>query len=457
VIYSNTAPIIGRGQASAAAIQAWFIALGPGYAPGYAPDKKYKAPPDDLGTAIINECRRYADQGIIVNHDITAGQIVNETAAWQSKYARERNNPGGIGAINSNPDLAHWFDTVTLGVRAHVAHLLTYAVGEGPWTKDTPRYQAVKNAGWVGVAPLWTGLNGRWASPGTTYGQGCISLGNRLLTFAATFQEPVMNPIIQGDNLNGVPFRVDILPTTNVNRKRLTMNSYAGPLIHDTGNINRGANAEMHRQFLRNGGGSENVAWHITVDDKEAIQHLPLNEGAWHAGNTACNHSRWGIEMCINEDGDFNKTMANAAKVVQFLWNYAPETNGKIGQHHGCSGKNCPARLRAGRWEEFLRLVNASTVRPPDPNAEMFILDDNAVWVVNTITEDGDDVRMLDFFREMGGVPRLGYPLSGMRLTIVGGKRVYTQEFENVLAEAWMQDFGNMPAPYYRFGRRLPL
>lgn len=265
------------------------------------------------------------------------------------------------------------------------------------------------------------------------------------------------NPIIQGDNIKGVPFRVDILPETNVNRKRLPMNSYAGPLIHDTGNTNWGANAEMHRQFLRNGGGSESVAWHFTIDDKEIIQHLPLNEGAWHAGNTACNQSRWGMELCINSDGNFNKTMANAAKLVQFLWEYAPETNGKIGQHWDCSSKNCPASLRAGRWEEFLGLINAQIVRPPDPNAEMFILDGNAFWIVNTVTENGDDVRMLDFFREMGGVPRLGYPVGGMRLKMIGGKRVYTQETENVLMEAWMQDFGNMPAPYYRFGRRLPL
>ena len=178
-------PILGEGTVSAAAIQAWFVDLGPGYK-GYAPDGKYKAPPANLGAAIVAECRRYA--GYIVNHDYVAPQILKETAAWQSKYARERNNPGGIGAINSDPDQAIWFPTVEAGVRAHVAHLLTYAVGDGPWTHDTPRYANVKAKGWVGTAPLWTDLNGKWAWPGTTYGQDIISLGKRLQTFAATHE-----------------------------------------------------------------------------------------------------------------------------------------------------------------------------------------------------------------------------------------------------------------------------
>lgn len=183
-----TTPILGQGTTPAAAIQAWFIDRGPAYA-SYAPDKQYKAPPGDLGMAIVEECRRYPDY--VVNHDYVAAQILHETAAWQSKYARERNNPGGIGAINSDPDQAHHFPTVAAGVRAHVAHLLTYAVGEGPWTKDTPRYEAVKAKGWVGTAPLWLDLNGKWAWPGRTYGQSIITLANHLRTFAAGFEEPM--------------------------------------------------------------------------------------------------------------------------------------------------------------------------------------------------------------------------------------------------------------------------
>lgn len=191
--YSHTTPILGSGSVSAEAIQAYFVHRGPGYAPAYAPDKAYKAPPAGLGRAIVDECRRYPQA--IVNHDIVAAQVMVETAAWQSKYARDRNNPGGIGAINSNPDLAITFPTVAAGVRAHVAHLLVYALGDGPWSADDPRRDAVAKAGWLGTAPTWGGLNGKWAYPGTTYGQSITNLANALRDFANNgtwTQEPTM-------------------------------------------------------------------------------------------------------------------------------------------------------------------------------------------------------------------------------------------------------------------------
>lgn len=189
--YSADTPILGRGTVSAEAIQAWFASLGPAYA-SYAPDGRYQPPPAGLGAAIVAECQRYAGQ--TVGWDMVAAQIVHETAAWQSRYARERNNPGGIGAINADPDQAITFPSVDAGVRAHVAHLLVYAVGDGPWRGDDPRYDAVRRAGWLGVALRWGDLNGRWAYPGTTYAQQIAALANRLVTFAndGTWEVPAM-------------------------------------------------------------------------------------------------------------------------------------------------------------------------------------------------------------------------------------------------------------------------
>lgn len=198
--YDNNTRVLGTGRTSAAAIQQWFVSLGPNYA-GYAPDRRYKPPPSNLGAAIVAECQRYPNY--IVNHDLVAPQILKETAAWQSRYARERNNPGGIGAVNHDPDQAISFPTVAEGVRAHVAHLLTYAVGDGPWTVDTPRYSAVKARGWVGAAPRWIDLNGKWASPGTTYGQDIVRLANQLLAFAETQPEEPMTAQIPGFKWEG--------------------------------------------------------------------------------------------------------------------------------------------------------------------------------------------------------------------------------------------------------------
>jgi N-acetyl-anhydromuramyl-L-alanine amidase AmpD len=191
--YTAQTPILGSGRTSADAIQAWFAERGRLLAPQYAPDKTYQAPPAGLGRAIVDQCRRYETHP--VNHDLAAAQILHETAAWQSRYARERNNPGGIGAVNDNPDTAYSFPSVAAGVRAHVAHLLVYAVGDGPWSVDTPRRDAVAAKGWLGVARTWGDLNGRWAWPGTTYGQTIATLANALLAFAgATGLEPGVIP-----------------------------------------------------------------------------------------------------------------------------------------------------------------------------------------------------------------------------------------------------------------------
>lgn len=180
--YTTDTPILRQGTVSAEALQAWLVAQGKRYAPGYGPSGKYAPIPGGLAAAIIDECNRYAVRQ--VGWDMVAAQIVHETAGWQSVYARERNNPGGIGAINSDPDQAIRFPSVAAGVRAHVAHLLVYAVGDGPWRSDDPRYDAVKRAGWLGVARRWRDLNGRWAWPGWTYAQTIATLANGLVSFA---------------------------------------------------------------------------------------------------------------------------------------------------------------------------------------------------------------------------------------------------------------------------------
>jgi N-acetylmuramoyl-L-alanine amidase len=55
--------------------------------------------------------------------------------------------------------------------------------------------------------------------------------------------------------INGVPFRQSFIPAGNRNRPGYRM-APTYITVHDTGNPNRGANAEMHRQYLNNGGGT---------------------------------------------------------------------------------------------------------------------------------------------------------------------------------------------------------
>jgi beta-lactamase superfamily II metal-dependent hydrolase len=70
------------------------------------------------------------------------------------------------------------FAAPQLGVRAQIQHLKGYATtARLNNTRVDPRYVARGNA------PRWIDLNGRWAVPGTTYGQDILGIFNRIMGY----------------------------------------------------------------------------------------------------------------------------------------------------------------------------------------------------------------------------------------------------------------------------------
>ena len=114
-------------------------------------------------------------------------------------------------------------------------------------------------------------------------------------------------------------------------------------VIHTTGNRSKGANARMHANYLKNV--DREISWHYTVDDKEAIQHIPTDEVAWHAGdgNGKGNMQGIGIEMCVNQDGNYHATIQNTLALCHSLLTEYP--NLELLKHQDCSGKYCPREL----------------------------------------------------------------------------------------------------------------
>jgi N-acetylmuramoyl-L-alanine amidase len=131
--------------------------------------------------------------------------------------------------------------------------------------------------------------------------------------------------------------------------------------IHDTANTQTGADARAHANYLKSHPNLE-ASWHFTVDDKVIIQHLPLNENGWHAGDGASgtgNRQSIGIEICENRDGNRAKAEANAAWLVAKLLKDFSLGLDRVKQHYDWSGKNCPRVLRArvNGWAGFLTAV----------------------------------------------------------------------------------------------------
>lgn len=127
--------------------------------------------------------------------------------------------------------------------------------------------------------------------------------------------------------------------------------------IHQTGNFGRGSGARNHASYINNG---SLATWHYTVDSNEVVQHYNDNVQCWHAGDGGGkgNTQSIGIELCVNSDGDYLKTIDNAIELVKYLMkkHNIPITN--VVQHNHWSGKNCPSLIRKAykgvTWSQFI-------------------------------------------------------------------------------------------------------
>lgn len=153
-----------------------------------------------------------------------------------------------------------------------------------------------------------------------------------------------------------------LIPPANVNRPDAHQPEYI--TIHETGNPSKGADAAAHSKYLN--GLKEKISWHYTVDDHCAYQHLPDWEGGYHAGDGSGDGNRKsiGIEMCVNQDGNYEQTLRNTAELVRQLMGTYGIPLSHVVQHNHWNGKDCPQQLRkAGRWQEFLNMVGGTSVR----------------------------------------------------------------------------------------------
>lgn len=111
-------------------------------------------------------------------------QAAKETAWFSADRWRKSRNPAGLGATNDGA----WggvFASVSAGIFAQYAHLLTYATTATHQPYATlalfdPRLSATPPA-WRGSAKTWPDLNGKWAYPGVGYGESIIQRANVLL------------------------------------------------------------------------------------------------------------------------------------------------------------------------------------------------------------------------------------------------------------------------------------
>ena len=160
---SESIAIMGSSEVSPERMASYFKSIGKLY-----PSDIYS----EKGAATIEEFCKIVDEEASVEgvrSDIVFAQAMHETGwlSFTGSVRVEQCNFAGLGAVDSSTGGAT-FDDVRTGIRAQVQHLKAYASKDSLVNECVdPRFSYVKR----GCAPYLTDLNGKWAVPGTDYGQ----------------------------------------------------------------------------------------------------------------------------------------------------------------------------------------------------------------------------------------------------------------------------------------------
>lgn len=349
-------------------------------------------------------------------------------ASWETNYGRytgvlgpEKHNWGGIKTATgwSDTDPAHHqtFTDDEQGALAVIQHLYRYGgrvelpAGE---TLVDPRYHLITK-----TTATIEGLGGAWA-PNAQYGANVAKRVADLRSFAndGAWSTPVSD----------IPIIPMLLPVGASNAPAGTAARLAPRYItiHETANPKPGADAVMHGRWLQNlaAQGAGEPSWHYTVDDHQIVQHLPEDRAGWHAGDGAGgtgNRESIGIELCVNADGDTQRTRDNAAWLVRQIMARHGIPAERVVQHNHWSGKDCPRLLRQSGWAEFVASLTTPAPAPAPAYREF------------PETGHGIGGGFLWFWKHNGGLPIFGYPLTDEQTDPETGLTV--QYFERAVFE----------------------
>ena len=127
-------------------------------------------------------------------------------------------------------------------------------------------------------------------------------------------------------------------------------------VIHDTGNSNKGADADAHFRYF-NGADRQSSA-HYFVDDKQVLQLVEDNNASWHCGDGkgkygVTNVNSIGIEICVNRDGNYKKAVETTIELTKYLMKLYNIPLENVVRHYDSSRKICPASMSANNWKAW--------------------------------------------------------------------------------------------------------
>lgn len=174
-------------------------------------------------------------------------------------------------------------------------------------------------------------------------------------------------------------------------------------VIHETDNTNKGANADAHARLQANGN-SRQASWHFSIDKDQVIQSFSEDYVCWHSGTNKYNKEGIGLEICVNSDGDYRRSVENAVQLAKHLMKKFNIPLSRVIKHQDSSGKLCPRNLITGAkgitWNQFKSMIsNGSDSSISTPSRNYLMIGDTG----NTVRRYQEKLNRLGYKIDVDG------------------------------------------------------
>lgn len=199
-----------------------------------------------------------------------------------------------------------------------------------------------------------------------------------------------------------------------INREYISKeNTYRGKnapkyiVIHETDNFRKGADALAHARAQAAGHLDTSVHYYVDKDGVyQAAAHcdgtysVGREYGGNHAVRDASNRNTINIEICVNEDGNYQTARDNAINLVKYLIQTTGIPADRVIRHHDAKGKYCPRKMmdNPGLWEDFKdRIGSPTAVEKVDRPCNPYQVPGRTIKYVRFGLMKGDDVRWVQW------------------------------------------------------------
>lgn len=173
-------------------------------------------------------------------------------------------------------------------------------------------------------------------------------------------------------------------------------------VIHETDNFKKGADGLRHAKAQYNGNLSTSVHYYCGSDGIYQVAELTactwsvgINYNDKHSIKDATNFNTINIEICVNEDGNYEIARNNAIELTKYLMSLLNIAADRVIRHYDAKGKYCPRAMMDNPelWTSFKDSIKGKveTTTPAQPTPDKSEYKGNSIVdYLNSIGEASD-------------------------------------------------------------------